>query len=160
MLRPMLPRPLSQLVSTLAVVIASLALSSCEKVPLTAPTGSSITLTTATTAIPANGSATIIAQVMESSGTPPHSGTRVTFTTTLGSFDQIDASTDAGGRAVVTFRAGGASGIATIAAASGGASTSGGTTPGTGNGGTVGNGGTERTAAISGSPSALPRLAG
>jgi hypothetical protein len=105
-------------------------------VPLIAPTGSSITLTSATNALPTNGTATIIAQVLESAGTPPHSGTRVTFTTTLGTIDPPEASTDTSGRATVTFKAGNASGVATIAASSGGATTST-ATSGTGSGGTT-----------------------
>lgn len=96
---------------------------SCEKVPLLAPTGSTITLTASATALSANGTTTIIAQVLEVAGTPPHSGTHVTFTTTLGRIDPADVSTDIGGRAVVTFTAGGANGTATISALSGGATT-------------------------------------
>ncbi len=129
----------------------------CEKVPLLAPTGSTITLTSATTALPTNGTATIIAQVLESSGTPPHSGTRVTFTTTLGTIDPVEASTDVSGRATVTFRAGGASGTAIIGAASGGATTSGGgTSTGTG-GGTTTTGG-ERTLRIAVGAAAVGRV--
>ncbi len=127
----MIPRP-SRRLAAVAVCLAALFLTACEKVPLLAPTGSSITLTTATSALPANGTATIIAQVLEAAGTPPHSGTRITFTTTLGTIEPSEASTDISGRATVTFRAGGASGIAIIAAASGGATTSSGTTAGTG----------------------------
>src|SRR5690348_13613962 len=95
MLTRMLSRPSHHLIALAAAAVAVLATSACERAPLLAPTGSSITLTTATTALPANGTATIIAQVMESAGTPPHSGTRVTFTTTLGTIDPVDASTDA-----------------------------------------------------------------
>ncbi|HEX7937623.1 MAG TPA: hypothetical protein VF483_01455, partial [Gemmatimonadaceae bacterium] len=95
----------------------------CEKVPLTAPTGSSITLTASTNVLSANGSADIVAQVLEASGTPPHSGTHVIFTTTVGRIEPADASTDAGGRVVVKLVANGASGNATITAQSGGATT-------------------------------------
>ena len=95
----------------------------CEKVPLLAPTGSTITLTTATNALPVNGTATIVAQVLEAGGTPPHSGTAVNFTTSLGTIEPADAQTDASGRVTVTFTAGNANGTASIAAASGGAST-------------------------------------
>ena len=38
----------------------------CQKVPLLAPTGSTITLTVASTALPVNGTTDIIAQVLES----------------------------------------------------------------------------------------------
>src|SRR5262249_27314378 len=95
----------------------------CEKVPLLAPTGSSITLSSPFSVLASNGSADVTAQVVESAGTPPHSGTQVTFTTTLGSIQPAQAETDAGGRVTVKFNAGGASGTATIAAVSGGAST-------------------------------------
>lgn len=96
---------------------------SCEKVPLLAPTGSTITLTTATNIITTTGAAEILAQVLEASGTPPHSGTRISFTTTLGRVEPAEAETDASGRAIVRFSATGSSGTATITAISGGAST-------------------------------------
>ncbi len=110
----------------LAVVSGVLVLTSaCEKVPLLAPTGSTITLVSAATALPFNGSTDIIAQVIEASGTPPHTGTRVTFTTTLGTIQPSEADTDISGRVTVKFMAGTGSGTATIAALSGGASASG-----------------------------------
>lgn len=95
----------------------------CEKVPLLAPTGSTITLTASTTALSANGTTSIIAQVLEASGTPPHSGTHITFTTTLGRIEPSEIATDINGRAIVTFLAGSANGTATIVAISGGATT-------------------------------------
>src|SRR3954463_6380094 len=94
----------------------------CNRVPLLAPSGSSITLTTATSVLPVNGSATIIAQVVENAGTAPQAGTHVTFTTTLGTVQPSDATTDTAGRATVTFTAP-SSGTASISAISGGAST-------------------------------------
>src|SRR5256885_8810507 len=96
----------------------------CQKVPLLAPTGSTITLTVASTALPVNGTTDIIAQVLESAGTPPQDGTLVTFTTTLGSIEPSEARTS-GGRVIVKFRAGTSNGTATITASSGGASASG-----------------------------------
>ncbi len=95
----------------------------CEKVPLLAPSGSSIVLTAPTNAMSASGSTTIVAQVLEASGTPPHSGTQVTFTTTLGQVEPSEAATDANGRVTVTFAPRGASGTAVITAGSGGATT-------------------------------------
>jgi len=95
----------------------------CEKVPLLAPTGSTITLTAPTTALSANGTIDIVAQVLESSGAPPHSGTTVTFTTTLGTIQPSTTTTDSSGRAVAKFQAGSANGTAIITAISGGAST-------------------------------------
>ncbi len=94
---------------------------SCERVPLLAPSGSTLTLTSPTTALPINGTAPIGVQVIEPSGTPPHSGTHVTFTTTLGTLFPTEAETDSSGQAIVQFRAGTASGTATISAISGGA---------------------------------------
>src|SRR5260221_7288923 len=82
----------------------------CQKVPLLAPSGSTITLTSSTTALSANGTATIIGQIIEAAGTPPHSGTHVTFTTTLGHIEPSEASTDINGRVTATFSAGGSNG--------------------------------------------------
>jgi PKD repeat protein len=107
---------------TAALTIVSAA---CQKVPLLAPSGSVITLTAGTTALPVNGTAQLIAQLLEPSGTPPHSGTQVIFTTTLGTIEPSSIETDINGRAVATFRAGTANGTATITASSGGASASG-----------------------------------
>jgi len=97
----------------------------CQRVPLLAPTGSTITLTSSATALPINGSADIIAQVIEAAGTPPHSGTEITFTTNLGSVQPSTADTDSAGRVVVRFNAGTQSGTATITAISGGVAATG-----------------------------------
>src|ERR1700687_3985192 len=77
----------------------------CEKVPLLAPTGSTISLTVGATALPLNGAGTHLSQVLESAGVPPHSGTEVTFTTTLGAFQPSTAYTDVSGRVTVIFNA-------------------------------------------------------
>lgn len=95
----------------------------CQKVPLLAPSGSTIILTASNNAIPATGTAELIAQVLEPAGTPPHPGTHVTFTTTLGVIEPAEATTDINGRVRVTFRANGSNGTATITASSGGATT-------------------------------------
>ena len=103
----------------------------CSKVPLLAPTGSSITLTSLATALPVNGTDQLIAQVIEASGTPPHSGTEVTFTTSLGTVQPSTADTDDSGRVIVNFNAGTSNGTATITAISGaaaGSTTTSGTT--------------------------------
>jgi PKD repeat protein len=106
----------------LAFAIASLmSAAACERVPLLAPSGSTITLTTPTTALPVNGTTRIVAQIIEAAGTPPQHGTHVTFTTTLGTIQPAEAETDVSGQAIATFNAGGASGTATITAISGGA---------------------------------------
>jgi hypothetical protein len=96
----------------------------CQRVPLLAPSGSVITLTAPTTVLAVNGTTTIGAQVIEASGTPPHSGTHVTFTTTLGTIQPSDGETDSAGQVTVKFLAGAQSGTATITAISGGASVS------------------------------------
>jgi hypothetical protein len=102
----------------------------CEKVPLLAPTGSTITLTSSASTLPLGGSTTILAQVTSASGNAPHSGTQVSFTTNLGAVTPAQASTDLNGRVSVTFNAGSQSGTATINASSGGATTGATTTTG------------------------------
>lgn len=92
----------------------------CDKVPLLAPTESTVNLTISTTTLAVNGTAQVIATVIEQAGTPVQNGTLVTFTGSLGSFDPPDAVTQ-NGRAVTTFRAGGQSGTAMIGAVSGAA---------------------------------------
>ena len=52
--------------------------------PLLAPQASTITLSTASTVVQANGTTEIRATVLEASGTPVQNGTTVTFTTNLG----------------------------------------------------------------------------
>jgi PKD domain len=95
---------------------------SCDRVPLLAPSGSTVTLTTASSVLPINGTAVVIAQVIEGSGTAPQSGTHVTFTTSLGTIKPADAQTDSSGRATAIFTSD-SSGTATIAALSGAATT-------------------------------------
>ena len=78
------------------VVVAFAALSclaamACQRVALLAPTGSTITLTALSSALPLSGSTNIIAQVIEPAGTPPQRGTLITFTTSLGSIEPVEA---------------------------------------------------------------------
>jgi Invasin, domain 3/PKD domain len=105
-----------------ALTLLPVLMAVCQKVPLLAPSGSVITLTSSATVLPLNGSLTLAAQVIEASGNPPHSGTHVGFTTTLGTIQPSDAETDKGGVAKATFTAGTQSGTATITAISGGVS--------------------------------------
>lgn len=114
------PRRLALLVLAPAALFVIEA--SCNRVPLLAPSGSTITLSTASTVLPVNGTATIIAQVLENPGTAPQAGTHVSFTTTLGTLQPTDATTDSSGRATTTLTAA-ASGTASITAISGGATT-------------------------------------
>lgn len=102
----------------LASVFAVLSLGACDKVPLLAPTASLITIVTSRSVLPIDGTAQIIATVIEQSGTPAHNGTLVTFTTTLGTLEPLEAVTS-NGQAVVTLRAGTQSGTASILAFSG-----------------------------------------
>jgi PKD repeat protein len=109
--------------------IASLALAvsmttSCSRVPLTAPTKSTITLYTTASAVPLNGTADLIANITEEAGTAVPDGTLVTFNTTLGHLQPTSAHT-INGQATVTLVAGDIAGTATISAYSGGATASG-----------------------------------
>ena len=91
--------PLRRRILLLGFALAPLAIVfACEKVPLLAPTGSTITLTTTATALSANGTAPVVAQVLEASGFPPHSGTHVTFVTTLGQLQPSEGETDVNGQ--------------------------------------------------------------
>lgn len=104
-----------------AALLALASLSACDKVPLMAPTGTTITLYANSTVMPVNGSVEITATVIESAGTPVQNGTVVTFLTTLGSIDPVEARTNAG-KATVRLLSGAQSGTAEVRAASGGAS--------------------------------------
>jgi hypothetical protein len=110
-------------VLALFAALSCLVAAACNRVALLAPNGSTITLTTLASTLPLNTTTNIIAQVIEPAGTPPQKGTLVTFTTTLGSIEPVEAETDAGGRVMVTFNAGTRSGTATITALSGGVTT-------------------------------------
>ena len=115
-------RVLRQVTTLVSCMCAIVSLGSCDKVPLLAPTESTITLVSNRAVVPINGTAQIIATVIEQSGTPAHNGTLVTFTTTLGTLDPREAVTS-NGQAVVTLRAGTESGTAEIGAFSGSART-------------------------------------
>ena len=91
----------------------------CDKVPLTAPTDSTITLSVDQTTVPINGTITVTAAVIEAGGTAVHDGTSVTFTGGLGTFSPQEAQT-VGGIARTVFR-GTTSGTVNIGAFSGGA---------------------------------------
>jgi hypothetical protein len=117
------PRPRTRLLGLVVVLAVAVLASTCDSVPLLAPSGSTIILTSSNNAISASGTAQLIAQVLEASGTPPHPGTQVIFTTTLGVIEPSEAETDVNGRAIVVFKPNGINGTATITASSGGAST-------------------------------------
>jgi PKD repeat protein len=92
----------------------------CDKVALLAPTGSTVTLSISSTSVGGNGTAEVIATVIEAGGTPVHNGTEVTFQASVGTVDPVVARTE-GGVARASFRANGASGTARVVAFSGGA---------------------------------------
>jgi len=103
----------------LAVLLAPLALlGACDKVPLLAPTGTTITLFTNVQLLPIGGTADVSASVLESGGNPVQNGTLVTFTTSLGRIEPAEARTN-GGKATVRLMAGDRSGTAEINAFSG-----------------------------------------
>lgn len=104
---------------SLLVLLLAGSMLGCDKVPLTSPTGSTVTLTISSTSIPINGTARVTAAVIESSGTAVHDGTMVTFVGALGNFAPPEAPT-VGGVARTTFTGTG-SGTAKIGAFSGAA---------------------------------------
>jgi hypothetical protein len=111
--------------------LALLVASSCDRVPLLAPTNSTVTIDAASRVVPTGGSTSVTATVIESSGTPVQNGTVVRFATTLGRLDPVEAQTT-NGIATTTFFAGNDSGMADVRATSGGAGGTSTTTPGTG----------------------------
>lgn len=71
---------MSRATAALFVGFAVLIAAACDKMPLTAPTQSTITLTVSTTTVPVNGTAQVTANVIEQAGTAVQNGTLVTFT--------------------------------------------------------------------------------
>lgn len=100
-------------------LLAAVAVSGCDKVPLLAPTNTTIRLTSGLGVLPIAGSTEIIAIVIESAGTPVQNGTVVTFTSSLGTVEPREART-ANGQVAVRYIAGTQSGTAKIGAFSGG----------------------------------------
>ncbi|MGE0361207.1 MAG: PKD domain-containing protein [Vicinamibacterales bacterium] len=109
----------SSLRAAAAVLAATLAASACDKVPLLAPTNSSIRLVANVSVLPTNGSTEITAVVIESAGTPVQNGTVVTFTSSLGTVEPREARTT-NGQVTVRYNSGSQSGSAKIGAFSGG----------------------------------------
>jgi len=113
-LRPTLLR------AVVALVAVALVATACDKVPLTAPTESTITLFATATSVSPTGSTDIVATVIEQAGTPVQNGTVVSFTTTLGRIEPAEARTQ-NGKVTVKLTADGRSGVAQVTAFSGGA---------------------------------------
>ena len=103
-----------------ALVLLATTATACDRVPLTAPTESSIQLFANGASVPLNGSVDIVATVVEQAGTPVQNGTVVTFTTTLGVVQPAEARTSSG-KVTVKLSADGRSGTAVVTAFSGGA---------------------------------------
>jgi hypothetical protein len=112
--------------------------SSCDKVPLLAPTGTVINLFATSNSVSLNSQVDIIATAIENgtdvgsgsgttssagAGTPVQNGTVISFTTTIGSIEPAEARTH-NGQVTVKLLTGGQSGTATVTAYSGGASKS------------------------------------
>jgi Big-like domain-containing protein/PKD domain-containing protein len=116
--RPVLSRLASGALALAGLGIVGLT-AGCDKVPLTAPTGATVTLFSNTTIVPVNGAAEITATVVEAGGTLVQNGTLVTFTTTIGQIDPAEARTR-DGKATVRLVAGTRSGRAIVRAFSGG----------------------------------------
>lgn len=112
-------RPTLLRAARVPLVLVALA-SACDKVPLTAPTESTITLFATATSVSPSGSTDIVATVIESSGTAVQNGTVVSFTTTLGRIEPAEARTQ-NGKVTVKLTADGRSGLALVTAFSGGA---------------------------------------
>jgi PKD domain/Bacterial Ig-like domain (group 1) len=112
-------------------VLAMLVAISCDRVPLIAPTNSTVTIDAGSRVVETGGSTSVSATVIEQSGTPVQNGTVVRFTTTLGRLDPVEAQTR-NGVATTMFLAGNDSGVAEVRATSGGAGGSSTTTPSNG----------------------------
>jgi hypothetical protein len=112
-------------------ILAMLVAISCDRVPLIAPTNSTVTIDAGSKVVETGGTTSVTATVIESSGTPVQNGTVVRFTTTLGRVEPVEAQTR-NGIASTVFFAGNDSGMAEVRATSGGAGGNSTTTPGTG----------------------------
>lgn len=110
----------ARLRAAFALLATTLAATACDKVPLTAPTESTITLFATATSVSPNGSTDIVATVIEQAGTAVQNGTVVSFTTTLGRIEPAEARTQ-NGKVTVKLTADGRSGVAQVTAFSGGA---------------------------------------
>jgi len=117
-------------------LLLPIVVSSCDKVPLLAPTGSVINLFATSNTVSLNSSVDIVATAVENgtdvgsgsgttstagAGTPVQNGTLISFTTTIGSVQPSEARTH-NGQVTVKLVTTSQSGTATVTAYSGGAS--------------------------------------
>ena len=103
----------------LLVVAAIIAAAGCEQALQVAPTSSVLVLSAAVNNVPLNGILPLTATVTDPTGKPVAEGTLVSFSSTLGVLDPIEARVS-NGRASTRLLAGSISGLATVRAASGG----------------------------------------
>ena len=104
-------------VGTLLVAVA-LSAAGCEQAVQMAPSSSVLTLTSTGTGVELNGALTVTATLTDTSGKPVKDGTVVTFATTMGRIDPVEARVS-NGRAAVQLVAGTVSGTASVTATSG-----------------------------------------
>lgn len=102
----------------MAIVLVVVTSAACDRIALTAPKDTTISLFANATTVPLNGVIEITATVIEPAGTPVQNGTQVLFTSTLGTLDPAEVRTT-NGTATARFAAGGTSGTAKISAVSG-----------------------------------------
>ncbi len=114
------PRARASSLAAALLVITTIVVGGCDKVPLLAPTSSTITVSAPAQVLASGGSAEITAYVLEQSGTPVQNGTTVRFSSTLGRVEPVEAQTT-NGLATTMFFADGSSGVAEIRATSGAA---------------------------------------
>jgi hypothetical protein len=110
----------SSRLALLGILLAAVGVAACDKVPLLAPTNSTIRLTASVGVVATNGSIDLTAIVIESGGTPVQNGTVVTFSASLGTIEPREGRTT-NGQVTVKYLSGGQSGKAKISAFSGGA---------------------------------------
>src|SRR5229473_2136998 len=79
-----------------AVLAAGSLVAGCNKVPLLAPSLSTISLSSTSTIVQSNSTAQVSATVLKQPGTIVQDGTTVTFTTTLGTLSPTVARTTNG----------------------------------------------------------------
>lgn len=105
----------------LLALAAMAATGGCEQALQVAPSSSVLVLTAPTAAVGLNTPVTITATLTDSAGKAVADGTLVTFSSSLGQLHPIDARS-ANGRATTVLNTGNSSGLATVTAVSGGAS--------------------------------------
>jgi hypothetical protein len=146
-----------KLVGVAALAAAAAVAAACEKVPLTAAPGSSLTLIANPTFVPANGGRSLVTAILvEPAGTFVPDGTEVFFFTNLGQVQESGKTVN--GVARVYFVADSRSGTATVTAISGGPAPapSASASPGTGGGASGSSSGTGNDTVDIAVGSALP----